>query len=94
MHDWRHGGQQFLRAHGRCATARLSDNVLSIGGFWSAGDRFAFDLASNKTSGANGSPRVMAIAGRIKQIAQDHRDDIEAIFPKVQRRVGGYNLDA
>ena len=73
---------------------KTSDNVLSIGGFLAAGDPFVFDLASNKTSGANGSPRVMAIAGRIKQIAQDHRDDIEAIFPKVQRRVGGYNLDA
>ncbi len=29
----------------------------------------------------------------IYQITQDHKDEIEARFPKVMRRVGGYNLD-
>jgi FAD/FMN-containing dehydrogenase len=73
---------------------KMSDNVLSIGGFLATGDAFAFGVASNKGSGANGRPGVIAIAERIMQIARDHREDIEAIYPKLQRRVGGFNLDA
>ena len=73
---------------------KMSDNVLSIGGFLAAGDPFVFDAVSNRSSGANGTPRVMSIAERVMQIAKDHREDIAAIYPKVQRRVGGFNLDA
>jgi Fe-S oxidoreductase/FAD/FMN-containing dehydrogenase len=30
----------------------------------------------------------------VRRIVRDHEDEIEARFPKVMRRVGGYNLDA
>ena len=73
---------------------KMSDNVFSIGGLLAAGDPFAFGVAGNMNSGANGTPRVMSIAERVMQIARDRREDIEARYPKVQRRVGGYNLDA
>jgi FAD/FMN-containing dehydrogenase/Fe-S oxidoreductase len=73
---------------------KMSDNVFSIGALLAAGDPFAFGVAGNMNSGANGTPHVMSIAERVTQIARDRREDIEARYPKVQRRVGGYNLDA
>ncbi|MEN3363113.1 MAG: hypothetical protein V7606_387, partial [Burkholderiales bacterium] len=39
------------------------------------------------------SPRVRELAERIRTIAEREKDEIAARFPKVLRRVGGYNLD-
>ena len=37
--------------------------------------------------------RAAQIAGFVRTLAEAHRADIEALWPKVLRRVGGYNLD-
>ena len=39
------------------------------------------------------SGRGAEIAGFVQQLAEQHRAEIEARWPKVLRRVGGYNLD-
>jgi len=40
-----------------------------------------------------GLARVRELAATVQAIAQRERDEIDARFPKVLRRVGGYNLD-
>ncbi|MDH2327819.1 FAD-linked oxidase C-terminal domain-containing protein [Cereibacter sp. SYSU M97828] len=62
------------------------DNVLSIDGLLHDGERFHLGTATPQG-------RMRAAMGRLTALARSHRADIEAIFPKVQRRVGGYNLD-
>jgi Fe-S oxidoreductase len=39
------------------------------------------------------SPRVRNLAAAIQKIAEREKDEIAARFPKVLRRVGGYNID-
>lgn len=65
------------------------DNVLAIDGLFHDGE--AFSLSQTPCSAM--SPRMGAMMGRLTGLAQNHRHEIETIFPKVQRRVGGYNLD-
>jgi FAD/FMN-containing dehydrogenase/Fe-S oxidoreductase len=59
-------------------------NVRAIDAVLADGSRARFD--------ANGSA-PHAVMERIRAIAQRERAEIEARFPKVLRRVGGYNLD-
>lgn len=62
------------------------DNVLSVDGLLADGTAIAFGPQS--AGGAEPLGRAMLA------LADDHRDEIERVFPKVQRRVGGYNLDS
>ena len=39
------------------------------------------------------TPRVQQLAGALRELGRAERDEIERRFPKVMRRVGGYNLD-
>jgi FAD/FMN-containing dehydrogenase/Fe-S oxidoreductase len=59
-------------------------NVLAIDAVLADGTRARFD--------AHGSTPA-ALVERVRAIAQRERAEIEARFPKVLRRVGGYNLD-
>lgn len=68
---------------------KMVDNVLGVGGLTAAGDAFRFDAG-----GVTGPQRVENTAAAMLAIARRERDEIERMFPKVQRRVGGYNLDA
>ncbi len=72
----------------------MRDNVLAMRALLHDGETFAFSLIGNDATGVAGSSRVEHIAARMLQLAHDNRDEIEARYPKVQRRVGGYNLDA
>ncbi|MCJ2014139.1 FAD-binding and (Fe-S)-binding domain-containing protein [Methylobacterium sp. J-076] len=72
----------------------MRDNVLAMRALLHDGEPFAFSLTGNDATGVAGSPRAEDLAARMLRLAQDHRDEIEARYPKVQRRVGGYNLDA
>lgn len=66
-------------------------NVLSIDAWLSDGTHALFtDYAAMLGSA---SLRVRDLAERIRAIAEREKDEIEARFPKVLRRVGGYNLD-
>ncbi|MFJ7439666.1 FAD-binding and (Fe-S)-binding domain-containing protein [Methylorubrum thiocyanatum] len=72
----------------------MRDNVLAIRALLPDGEPFAFSLAGNDATGVAGSVRAEDLAARMLRLAHDHRYEIEARYPKVQRRVGGYNLDA
>jgi len=73
---------------------KMSDNVLAIEALFQDGEAFGFGLSDNAVSGVTGSGRAQALAGRMRALADAHRDEIIARYPQVQRRVGGYNLDA
>jgi len=73
---------------------KMSDNVLSLDALLHDGEAFAFGLTGNTVSGVTGSVRTEALAEQMRTLADEHRDEIALRYPKVQRRVGGYNLDA
>lgn len=69
---------------------KMSDNVLALRAQFHDGEAFALGEGA---IGDNISPRARDLVTRLTALAQHHRAEIESIFPKVQRRVGGYNLD-
>jgi FAD/FMN-containing dehydrogenase/Fe-S oxidoreductase len=73
---------------------KMSDNVLAIEALLPDGEAFGYGLTGNALSGATGSARAEALAEQVRALAHRHRDEIALRYPKVQRRVGGYNLDA
>lgn len=68
---------------------KMVDNVLAVEGLLADGTPFRFDPA---TPERNDPPA--GLARRALAVADREREEIRARFPKVQRRVGGYNLDA
>jgi len=65
----------------------MRDNVLSISGILSTGERHRFGgVASNGPHGT--------LESALLEIGISEAQEIERRFPKVQRRVGGYNIDA
>jgi FAD/FMN-containing dehydrogenase/Fe-S oxidoreductase len=68
---------------------KMVDNVLAIEGLTADGRAIRFDAASPARNDAAGD-----LARRALTIAEQERAEIAARFPKVQRRVGGYNLDS
>ena len=66
------------------------DNVASIRALFHDGEAFSLD---DRPVGDHASTRARDLMTRLVGLADQHRADIEAIYPKVQRRVGGYNLD-
>ena len=73
---------------------KMVDNVLSVDAMLPDGERFSFGRVDNVSGGVGGSDRVRSLAARMLGLADRERAEIEARFPKVQRRVGGYNLDS
>jgi Fe-S oxidoreductase/FAD/FMN-containing dehydrogenase len=69
---------------------KMVDNVLGIEGTGADGRRFSI-RADSMAQDEGGAAGAFATA---VGIAQQHADEIASRFPKVQRRVGGYNLDA
>jgi FAD/FMN-containing dehydrogenase/Fe-S oxidoreductase len=67
---------------------KMVDNVLAVEGLLADGSAFAY-----ARGGAGGTDRARALAAAAADVARRERPEIEARFPKVQRRVGGYNLD-
>jgi len=68
----------------------MRDNVRAIEAILPNGTAARFD---DRAGLRNDSP-IAALVGDLRAIAAREADEIEARFPKVQRRVGGYNLDA
>jgi FAD/FMN-containing dehydrogenase/Fe-S oxidoreductase len=66
-------------------------NVLAIDAWLADGTQAEF--AEFSTMLASPSARVRELAQKIQAIAAREKDEIAARFPKVLRRVGGYNLD-
>ncbi|MCC7347274.1 MAG: FAD-binding oxidoreductase, partial [Variibacter sp.] len=70
------------------------DNVLSVDVVLADGARAHFGpVAPDLSDLAAGSP-LRPLAADLLAIAAREADEIAARFPRVQRRVGGYNLDA
>ncbi|HVL71902.1 MAG TPA: FAD-binding oxidoreductase, partial [Beijerinckiaceae bacterium] len=75
------------------AYGKMVDNVLAVQALLPDGEAFSFGRLDNE-AGATGAERARAIAAAMLRLAERERGEILARFPKVQRRVGGYNLDS
>ncbi|MFI5000944.1 MAG: FAD-binding and (Fe-S)-binding domain-containing protein [Reyranellales bacterium] len=64
-------------------------NVAAIDAILADGTRARFDAKRPEDM----HPAVRAIADKVAALAFAERDEIERMYPKVLRRVGGYNLD-
>src|SRR5204862_5095711 len=64
-------------------------NVASIDAILANGERARFGSARPEDM----PPAVRAIADKVAALAFAERDEIERMWPKVLRRVAGYNLD-
>src|SRR5262249_53915341 len=64
-------------------------NVAAIDTILADGGRARFDSKRPEDM----PPAVRAIADKVAALAVAERDEIERMYPKVLRRVGGYNLD-
>jgi len=69
------------------AYGNMVHNVLGATAWLSDGSEVEF----GPVAGLSG--RAAKIASFVRELAVSHRDDIEANWPKVLRRVAGYNLD-
>ena len=71
------------------------DNVLSIEAVLSNADLASFGPTSREelSSKLRGDGFEAEIYGRILDVAQANREEVDRRFPKIQRRVSGYNLD-
>jgi FAD/FMN-containing dehydrogenase/Fe-S oxidoreductase len=70
------------------------ENVLSIDAILADGAKAHFGSASPSLSDLPANSPLAAIMREVIGIAERERDEIATHFPKVQRRVGGYNLDS
>jgi len=70
------------------------DNVLSIDAVLADGSRGHFGPVSAGLSDLPADSPLRPLARDLLAIGERESDEIAARFPKVQRRVGGYNLDA
>jgi FAD/FMN-containing dehydrogenase/Fe-S oxidoreductase len=68
-------------------------NVLGIDAWLADGEVCRFGLLPQDLSQLDGSERYREIVRRIAAIASREAEEIEHRYPKVLRRVGGYNLD-
>ena len=66
-------------------------NVDAIDAWLSDGTQARFGLLD--ATMASASRRIRSLLNTVQQIAHREHDEIAARFPKVMRRVGGYNLD-
>src|SRR3954453_23531511 len=72
----------------------MRDNVLSIDAVMADGTKAHFGPVTAGLSNLPAGSPLRPLARSLLDIGLREADEIEANFPKVQRRVGGYNLDA
>jgi FAD/FMN-containing dehydrogenase/Fe-S oxidoreductase len=72
----------------------MRDNVLSIEALLADGSLARFGRVGNDLSGVPMKSALRPIAEKLLAIGAREKDEVAEKFPKVQRRVGGYNLDA
>src|SRR5262249_56901302 len=70
------------------------ENVLSIDAVLADGTVTHFGRAVRDLSDLPPALPLLPLARDLLALAAQEADEIEARFPKLQRRVGGYNLDA
>jgi FAD/FMN-containing dehydrogenase/Fe-S oxidoreductase len=72
----------------------MRDNVLSIDAVLADGTTAHFGRANNDLSDIFDGSALKPLARDLLALGMREAAEVEARFPKVQRRVGGYNLDA
>jgi FAD/FMN-containing dehydrogenase/Fe-S oxidoreductase len=72
----------------------MRDNVLSVDAILADGAKAHFGPVSAGLSNLPAGSPLRPLARTLLDIGLREADEIETRFPKVQRRVGGYNLDA
>jgi len=72
----------------------MRDNTLSIGAVLADGAHAQFGPVAPDLSDLPADAPLRPLARDLLAIARREADEIEQRYPKVQRRVGGYNLDA
>jgi FAD/FMN-containing dehydrogenase/Fe-S oxidoreductase len=70
------------------------ENVVSIDAVLADGTGAHFGPVARDLSDLPPTSPLLPLARDLSQLAAREADEIEARFPKVQRRVGGYNLDS
>ncbi len=70
------------------------ENVLAIDALLADGTPAHFGPVARDLSDLPANAPLVPLARELMALAASEADEIEARFPKVQRRVGGYNLDA
>ena len=70
------------------AYGNMVHNVLAVDAFTTTGERWHFGPMDQNLSGSYGE-----FIARLKGLYQREKQEIEARFPKVLRKVAGYNLD-
>jgi FAD/FMN-containing dehydrogenase/Fe-S oxidoreductase len=71
------------------AYGNMVHNVLAIDAVTATGDRWSFGPLSEKSS----DRKYEELQARLKALYEREKQEIEARFPKVLRKVAGYNLD-
>ena len=71
------------------AYGNMVHNVLAIDAMLATGERYRFGRMDDR-SGPSG---YVALLDQLAALFERDKDEIEARFPKVQRKVAGYNLD-
>src|SRR5436305_13153686 len=72
----------------------MRDNVLAVDAVMADGSKAHFGPVAAGLSNLPAPSPLRPLARALLEIGLREADEIEARFPKVQRRVGGYNLDA
>jgi FAD/FMN-containing dehydrogenase/Fe-S oxidoreductase len=72
----------------------MRDNVLSIDAVMADGTAAHFGPVAADLSDGPASPELKSLAHDLLALGAREADEVRARFPAVQRRVGGYNLDA
>ena len=69
-------------------------NVRAIDAVLADGAQYRFGEAAPEPAGGEGLPGYLELVSRVRALWRREVQEIEARFPKMQRRVGGYNLDS
>jgi len=74
---------------------KMVDNVIAMSALLADGEGFSLGPAEANAppDGVSGSDRVRALMDEMLALGARERAEIARRFPRVQRRVGGYNLD-
>jgi FAD/FMN-containing dehydrogenase/Fe-S oxidoreductase len=72
----------------------MRDNVIAIDGVLADGTAAHFGAIDADTNASNAPSRLEALTRDLLAIGRREAAEVAAQFPKVQRRVGGYNIDA
>ncbi|MDP6390101.1 MAG: FAD-linked oxidase C-terminal domain-containing protein [Alphaproteobacteria bacterium] len=72
----------------------MRDNVRAIDAILADGNRYRFAEAPADLDDATVAPEFRALARQLLDLGEREADEIMARFPRLMRRVGGYNIDA